>query len=102
MRITNIRRGRIGRTAAVCAILLCLVYAVHKWSYRNIRVDQEVPEANPQVSGGFKSHEGVFPELRTGKIINISISRHIQFNLANVQLHALEKPASQTRPLRYV
>lgn len=69
MRITNIRRGRIGRMAAICAILLCLVYAIHKWSYKNVAVELEVPAANYQVSGIFKSHEGVFPELRTGKII---------------------------------
>lgn len=72
MRITNIRRGRIGRMAAVCAILLCLVYALHKWSYKNVAMELGVPEADPQVSGKFKSHEDVFPELRTGKIINVA------------------------------
>lgn len=72
MRITNIRRGRIGRMAAVCAILLCLIYAIHKWSYRNVAVELEALEANQQVSGIFKSHEGVFPELKTGMIIKIS------------------------------
>lgn len=93
MRITNIRRGRIGRIAAICVILLCLVYALHKWSYKNVAVEHGVPEANPQVGGSFKSHEGVLPELRTGKVINIAYWHSILFSIVNVQLHALQKPA---------
>lgn len=65
MRVTNIRRGRILRMTAACAILLLLVYALHKWSDENIAFqssDNVIAEA--QV-GYYKFHRDVYPTLKS-------------------------------------
>ncbi|XP_049868338.1 N-acetylgalactosaminyltransferase 7 isoform X2 [Pectinophora gossypiella] len=64
MRITNVRRGRIIRMAAIWAILLVLIYALHSWSSENNASSGS--DVLPDVQLGYqKFHPSVYPELRT-------------------------------------
>lgn len=68
MRITNVRRGRIARMAGGCAVLLLLVYALHKWSSENINnvSADEILDSVGHV-GYYKFHRDVYPTLQTGE-----------------------------------
>lgn len=69
MRITNVRRSRIFRLCAACAILIVLLIALHQWSNENVRaesLDAILPES--QVGHhNYKSHHDVYPTLKTGE-----------------------------------
>lgn len=70
MRITNVRRGRIIRIAAIGAILLVLIYAVHKWySESPISDFEDSGSVMNSEFGLYKSHPNVYPVFRTGKCV---------------------------------
>ncbi|KAL4715304.1 hypothetical protein ACJJTC_004756 [Scirpophaga incertulas] len=64
MRITNVRRGRIFRMGGACAILLVLIFGLHKWSSENILKNTDESLENVQ-QGYYKFHRDVYPELKT-------------------------------------
>lgn len=70
MRITNLRRGRIARIGGLCAILLLLIYALHKWSNENVGISEEIVFSESQ-AGFYKSHLDVYPSLKTGMLISL-------------------------------
>lgn len=71
MRITNVRRGRIIRMSAACAILLLLLFALHKWSSDNVAVNSETAVLSESQANHYKSHHDVYPVLKTGKLNKI-------------------------------
>lgn len=69
MRITNVRRGRIIRMGAACAILLLLLFALHKWSTDTGAIESERELISDSQSAFYKSHRNVYPTLKTGNVI---------------------------------
>lgn len=65
MRITNVRRGRIIRMGAACAILLLLLFALHKWSTDTGAIESERELISDSQSAFYKSHRNVYPTLKT-------------------------------------
>ncbi|XP_047988490.1 N-acetylgalactosaminyltransferase 7 [Leguminivora glycinivorella] len=70
MRITNLRRGRIARMGGICAILLMLIYALHKWSNENVGNREDVVVSDSLNSNSYKSHHDVYPTLKTDVLGN--------------------------------
>lgn len=66
------RRGRIVRMGAACAVLLLLVYALHKWSSENIAFADDMIDSEAQV-GYFKFHRDVYPTLKSGKVLRSNV-----------------------------
>lgn len=66
MRITNLRRGRIFRTAGICVVLIILIYALHSYSSSNA-----VESINTVLSNDaptyYKFHRDVYPTIKTGE-----------------------------------
>lgn len=63
------RRGRIIRMGAACAILLLLLFALHKWSTDTGAIESERELILDSQSAFYKSHRNVYPTLKTGNVI---------------------------------
>lgn len=105
MRITNLRRGRIARMAGGCAVLLLLMYALHKWSSENIANGDtdEIVDSFAEV-GYYKFHRDVYPTLKSGEKCKHSFSYHfislgpVRELSAEIQLDALVNLPACLRP----
>ena len=51
---------------SACAILLVLIYALHKWSAENVGSEKDVGILSDSNAAYFKSHHNVYPTLKTG------------------------------------
>lgn len=70
MRITNVRRGRIIRMGGACAILLVLLFALHKWSSENVDAEPISALLSDSQPEYYKYHRDVYPTLKSGNKVH--------------------------------